>query len=333
MANEILAPINETTDGYTNARIQKFNIVSSDGNNELVYKDVPIAVSGDEVYLTNPVDANNVLLRTLKDVLFAQYTVDNDGIVSQTGYHDIDLDVWSVAQALTGIEADLLKRVFGIYDTNHTPDGIKYIYTNKDFLGNKNEAENYLKTKTSLSDEQTELLLRGLTSTSLIQEIMNFLSSYNSQMYAIPVKTYYYMEGGEIVRAITPLFDRNSQDIESLSTDKFEYTSFEYMDKDNDSGYETQIGSFLNWEDVKRYYAKETVENGKTYIQFLTTSEAKELVTYFFSRSFADLMLSLKGDWFASLSSDSADNTEALAVMTKDEIDNLFLTRKKEGAN
>ena len=82
MANENLATINETTDGYTNARIQKFNIVSSDGNNELIYKDVPIAVSGDEVYLTNPVTADNVLLRTLKDVLFAQYIIDSDGITS-----------------------------------------------------------------------------------------------------------------------------------------------------------------------------------------------------------------------------------------------------------
>lgn len=316
--NNTSTTISEGT--QTNARIQYFDILEG---TETKYNDVPIVVDDSQVYLNNPTNTNNILARTLKDALFAKFDIKNingTDYLMQSGYHDIDLDVWSVAQALANVTGDVNKRLYGIYEDSS--------YSKNNFL-QEGKAIEWLRQNTGFTVDQINQIVNGLTNTSLIQELFNLLNSYNAQMYAIPLKGYILSKDDEG----NPSEYFNTQDNWNNSVSNKYPDDFIFIESVYNGSYPYKTGSFLKTEDIKKYYViEETREDGK-HGHFPTQAEAERIANYFLSHSFADLMTALKGDWFASLSSDSINNTAALAVLNKDEIDNMFLTRKKEANN
>ena len=180
--NNTSTTISEGT--QTNARIQYFDILK--GTGEIEYNDVPIVVDDSQVYLNNPTNMNNILARTLKDVLFAKFDVKNindKDYLMQSGYHDIDLDVWSVAQALANVTGDVNKRLYGIY--NYDEEKGSYYYSKNNFLQDEKATE-WLRENTDFTVDQINQIVRGLSNTSLLQELLNLLNAYNAQIYGIP---------------------------------------------------------------------------------------------------------------------------------------------------
>ena len=122
MADNNTTTQTETSTNEKKYRVKVVNVVNGAG--ELVANQVPLAPSYDNVEVTNPGGSDNVYNRSLKDVLFAKFqtvsAADEEGNIftykQQNGYYDIDVDVWSVAEALAEVTNDTKRHLFGIIE-------------------------------------------------------------------------------------------------------------------------------------------------------------------------------------------------------------------------